>query len=354
MARRVRQRPSEGWTPRFSAFAGVVDRRHQLRRRSREAQVFFPDLLESEAQRREYERVCADFGDFCQECSLCLVQAWNAAHEAAGQSGQEYHANVLALARHVIESVDGVSLMVSKGGSYACQPLLRSALEATLGVLYILESDTERRALAYAVCHAHKRIKLYDRLDPTTQAGQEFRRLLDGDMFEDFFNKLPLIDYPARIAGLQAMFARAEYVPIEAEWQRLKAAHPRRQDPDWYSLFGGPKNVRELAIRLKYAGMYELLYRFWSDEVHAGNALESFGQKDGDSVWRPVRHPEQLQAAVQQGTSLALHLARRLVEVYAPAKWPELQARYKERVSARANQLAKGRVIQAPWKDTAF
>ncbi len=316
--------------------------------------MFFPDLLQSDADRQKYERVCADFGDFCHECSRCLVFAWEAAHEAAGQTRQEYHSNVLALVRHVIESLDGVALMVSKGGSHACQPSLRSALEATLGVLYILVTDTERRALAYAVAHAHKRIKLYDRLDPTTAAGQEFRRQLEGDLFEDFFNRLPLVNYAARIANLQAMLARREYAPVEAEWQRLKAAHHRRQDPAWHSLFGGPGNVRELAARLKCAGMYELLYRFWSDETHAGNALEGFGLKDSAPVWRPVRHPEQLQAAVHHGTALALHLAQRLIQVYAPARWPELQARYKERIASRADQLAGGQVINCPWKDTAF
>jgi hypothetical protein len=317
-------------------------------------QVFFPELLNSESERREYERVCADFGDFCQECCQCLVLAWNATHEAAGKTRREYHSNVLALIRHVIESLDGVSIMVSKGGSHACQPPLRSALEATLSVLYILEKDSEPRALAYAVEHVHKRIKLYNRLDASTQSGQEFRKLLKGDLFEEFFNRLPPIDYPARIANLQAMLARPEYAPVETEWQQRKLAHPRKEDPAWHSLFGGPRNIRELAIHLKCAGMYEFLYRFWSDETHAGNALESFGLKDGVPVWRPVRHPEQLQTTVQNCSGLALQLAKRVMEVYSPEKWPDLQKHFMDRMSGRADQLSRLKLIVANWKDGAF
>ncbi len=45
-------------------------------------------------------------------------------------------------------------------------------------------------------------------------------------------------------------------------------------------------------------------------------------------------------------------LAKRLVEVYAPEKWPELQGYYMEKISARANELGTKQVIRAPWKDT--
>src|SRR5262245_10767377 len=105
--------------------------------------MFFPDLLPNAAQRESYERVCTDFSDFFQECTRSLVMAWGIVHEAAAKTEQEYHTSVLALVRHVIESLDGISILVSKGGSHSCKPLLRSALEATLGVLFILEKDTE-------------------------------------------------------------------------------------------------------------------------------------------------------------------------------------------------------------------
>src|SRR5262249_45649022 len=144
---------------------------------------------------------------------------------------------------------------------------------------------------------------------------------------------------------------KPDFQPIEAEWQRLKALNKNR-DPEWYSLFGGPKNVRELAIHLGMAGMYEFLYSFWSESGHAGMAMEAIGRKGGATVLRPIRHPEQLQPAVQHAASFALLLAKRLVEVYAPAKWPQLQKQYTETVGKRAAELAGGQIIRAPWKDT--
>jgi hypothetical protein len=314
--------------------------------------MFFLELLASDADKQAYERVCAEFSDFFNECSGCLVMVWQIVHEAAAKTDGEYHANLLALVRHVVESLDGVSILVSQGGSHACQPLLRSAMEASLGVLFILEADSERRALAYAVAHAHKRVKLYKRLDATTQAGREFRKLLDNDVLKEFFNMLPPTNYADRIANLERMLARVPYLDIQTEWKRMKGAHPRGDDPAWFSLFGGPKNVRELAIHLNWTGMYEILYRMWSDEVHAGNALEALGKKEGESVWRPIRHPELLQGAVQHGTTFALVLAKRLIDSYAPDQWPILKARYAEKISSRAAELGQKQVINAPWKDS--
>lgn len=315
--------------------------------------MFFREMLKSDVDRQSFDQTCAAFSEFFLDCNRCLVTAWGMAQEAAALTNEEHHTPILLLARHVIESLDGVAILVSKGGSHPCQPLLRSALEAVLGVLYILEKDTKQRAFAYQVAHAHKKIKLYDRLDPTTQAGKELRKLLDGDMMEGFFNALPFLNYPKMIANLQNMLAKPDFQPIEAEWQRLKALNKKR-DPDWYSLFGGPKSVRELAVHLGMAGMYEFLYRFWSESVHAGMAMEAIGRRGGATVMRPIRHPEQLQSAVQHAAGFALLLAKRLVEVYAPAKWPQLQAQYTETVGKRAAELAGGQIIRAPWKDSAL
>jgi hypothetical protein len=249
--------------------------------------MFFSDLLQSPQQRRDYERICGDFAAFVKDCMTCLLESYKAVHEAVIKINEPHNVTVVLLVRHVIESLDGVSVLVAQGCSEPCQPLLRSALEATLGVLYILQHDTKRRALAYQVAHAHKKIKLYQRADPTTPAGQDFRKSLHGDLCEDVFNRLPIVNYPKLIDNLKKMLETPTFQPVEAEWQKLKKE--RKGEPEWFSLFGGPQNVRELAIRVKWLGMYEFLYRQWSNETHAGRAMEAVGSKDGVPVMRPIR-----------------------------------------------------------------
>ena len=95
------------------------------------------------------------------------------------------HATVLMLTRHVIESVDGVSVLVERGCAENCGPLLRSAFEAQLGLLYILDTDSKRRALSYQVAHAHRKIKAYRKCDPNDLLGKQLRAELK------VFNRVP-------------------------------------------------------------------------------------------------------------------------------------------------------------------
>jgi hypothetical protein len=307
-------------------------------------------LLPSDEEREWLARTCQKFADFIQDCILCLQMAYGLVEEASARGTSSHHATVYLLTRHAIESLDGVSVLVSKGCSQPCQPLLRSALEAMLGIFYILDADSERRGLAYQLAHAHRKITIYQRLDESTDAGRQLRRNLAADPCADILDGLPAFDYRTMIAGLQGMFTRPEFQPLEAEWQRLKAARNNR-DPEWFALFGGPTSVRDLSIRGGALAMYEFLYRAWSNEVHAGSALDAIGQKDGATVIRPIRHPEELQSAVNFAGHFSLALAKKIVVAYQPAKMTELRTLYVDNIRKRATELREGKVVTAPWRD---
>src|SRR5262245_29690582 len=95
--------------------------------------MFFQEMLKSDEDRQRFEQICAAFSEFFQDCNGCLVAAWRIVHQATTLTTEEYHSTILMLVRHVIESLDGVAVLVSKSASHPCQPLLRSALEAMLG-----------------------------------------------------------------------------------------------------------------------------------------------------------------------------------------------------------------------------
>jgi hypothetical protein len=100
--------------------------------------------------------------------------------------------------------------------------------------------------------------------------------------------------------------------------------------------------------------MYELLYRYWSNEVHAGSAMGAIGQKDGEAVIRPIRHPEELQSAVQFASQFSLLLAMKVVGVYDPEKLADLRKTYIDQLRGRSLELAQKKVIVAPWRDSSI
>lgn len=81
--------------------------------------------------------------------------------------------------------------------------------------------------------------------------------------------------------------------------------------------------------------------------------MEAIAPKRGVPVMRPIRHPEQLQPAVQHATNFALLLSLHLLKSYAPEKIEESKRHYVDKIRQRAVGLLSTNVIIAPWKDNA-
>ena len=311
--------------------------------------MYFKDLIASESEWLRYEQLLRSLSKYIADCISRLLSVYHIVEQHAAKDRSFHHATVGVLVRHVCEFTDGVSVLVVKGCSEPCKPLLRSAFEAVIGVCYILEKDSERRGLAYQVAHAHKKIKLYRRMKPNEQSGKELCQLMQSDPVGATIH-LPTLDYQRMIDDLDGMLKRPEYATIEQAWNTAKKK--RRADPYWYSLFGGPSNIRSLAIYVKHALWYEFLYRNWSDTVHAGGCLENRAKsEDGTHVMRPIRHPDGLQAWVSLAGTMCLELCRRLIDHYAPDQRERFRIDYVNNLQARLKAICDhSNLINAPWK----
>jgi hypothetical protein len=312
--------------------------------------VFFQDLVQQPDEWKAYEQLLGNLSQFLGECiRLLLVEAHRLVEANAATDGKHHHGTVLMLVRHLIEAIDGVSILASKGSAENCGPLMRSAFEAQIEIDYILQSDSERRGLAYQVGYAHRKIKMYRRYDRNDQSGQQFRQRLQGDSFADVFDRIPY-NLGAMVKNLEQMLQRPEFAPIETEWQRLQTQR-KGKDPEWYSLFNGPSSIEQMAYALKMGTLYEGLYRYWSDFVHPGGTLTNAAMtKEGISVIRPIRHPDGLENVCTTATGMCLHTSRSLVRAYSPAELPRLQRTYVENLQSRYQELLRGNLIVAPWK----
>jgi len=311
--------------------------------------MYLRDLVDSESEWAKYTEILAYLADFLEDCVKHLLRTHAVVDQAASKDVKYYHATIISLVRHVCEFVDGVAVLARSGCAEPCKPVLRSAFEATLGVYYILEADSEKRALAYQVAHAHARIKRYRKMKEDEQSGKEFRKLISSDPILGHI-RLPKKDWQSGINEMQQLLARPEYTPIEKEWQAKKKVKDR--EPHWYELFGGPSSVRELALLLKQVWWYEFLYRQWSTAVHAGGCLENIAaDKEGTQVVRPIRHPDGLQHMVSLAASLCIKLSRLLIDRYAPDRNQEFLQSYMKNLRQRYLRISnKKPLINMPWK----
>ena len=173
------------------------------------------------------------------------------------------HLAPLTIYRHVIEFTDGIEVCCRECVTTPIIPLVRSIFEATLSLEYILEDPATftQRSLSWLVTFIHSRLDMYERFDPETPKGRDFDNLLAQDVLGKDVNFPPPDRSRIQHQSLSTVLAKNHIVPIEAEYNN-------RRNSNWFSLFGGPSNLYELAKYLHRGAEYGILYRFWSMTSH--------------------------------------------------------------------------------------
>lgn len=246
----------------------------------------------------------------------------------------------LLFLRNILELGDAISILIRKSSIDPCKPLLRSLLENTFGLEYMLEKETEKRALSYLVWHANKDLKLCEKLDSSTERGKHLKKEIEKDKFLDnvdsLFNNPILI--PAK-KNAKDLLESLKYVPIETEYQR---ANTIRKNPAWYALFGGPNNIEQLAKYLNLHASYEIFYRGFSGNVHATSIFKKkiSQNKDGTTDIIQIRYPEDAQSITQNTVSFLIMTYLAYFKSRLPEKNKEFQEWYFE-FRKPYNELAK-------------
>ena len=91
--------------------------------------------------------------------------------------------------------------------------------------------------------------------------------------------------------------------------------------PKWFSLFGGPGSLRELAKRLKIEGQYLTLYGYWSRVSHAEDYAR-FSRRDAasDPTVRLIRDSSQMIEIAWFAASFMLRATRLVLGKFRPSE----------------------------------
>ena len=247
--------------------------------------------------------------------------------------GGDENLPIFACHLHVIEMTDGIEALISQSCPVPSIPLLRSSFEALLAIEYILETDYKRRAYAWLVDYIHQRLMQYEMLDPSKQRGKEFLNTLASDEVGKRLKLEPPTNLPKAIKNLRSVLDEADYQEAEIEYQKLPKTEKRL---NWYRLFGGPPNLRELSIYLNKGAQYDLLYRYWSRITHTADlSCHLTKTKKGSTAWSPLRNHKEIKDVSSLAASLLLEATQKLLEKFRSgekvnfARWYKREVRYK-------------------------
>jgi hypothetical protein len=218
------------------------------------------------------------------------------------------------LYRQIIECTDSMEVLVRAACALGSIPVLRTGFEACLSLQYILKEDTSRRSLAWACLYAHRRLQVYRLYDPASQVAREYAE----GWKEQFGEVLPPRDVSTEISNLEQFLALDHMRPVEEEYRSTKK---RSEVPvQWFTLFGGPRDLKGLAAAVHRAAEYELLYRLWSSVAHAGDSLYLARTSKGKVAFKSIRYPVNLREVAVFGVLNQYWATEAMIGKYRPGE----------------------------------
>jgi len=300
----------------------------------------FEPLLHRDLRKVEAKEIIEIASPLLQEEINYATNVFQRCQDSAVNVAADEHLPVFASYYHVIGMTDGIEVLISQSCAVPAIPLLRSSFEALLTIEYILEGDYQRRAFAWLVCYVHNRLSQYEMLDPSHQKGKEFLVTFAADSVSKHM-KLPSFPNLSQvIQNLKSLLNNPNYQFADYEYQRIKSI--RKRKPNWYSLFDGPGNLRDLAKHLNWGAQYDILYRSWSSIAHADDLSQFITQtKRGSPAFHPIRNHEELKLFSVIASSFILHATMKMIGKFRSGENASLGRWYQEETRQRHLALAK-------------
>ncbi|WP_456225364.1 DUF5677 domain-containing protein [Virgibacillus salarius] len=206
----------------------------------------------------------------------------------------------MLLFRKIIEKLDAVFILIENRSERAAESICRDLFENHLYFKFIVDpkGNQKRRAQAYQYSYLQDQLHLVNTLLSKKEDGRRIRKFMgienrDGDLEKLEKERLRISN------SLQ----REDFKNIKLEWDYL-VKKKNIKHPKWYSLFKGPRNIRELAARCGHLPEYLTLYNILSTQVHTTNVLHQIENINGVAFLKNLR--------IQDNPDLVLQFSRSL------------------------------------------
>lgn len=241
--------------------------------------------------------------------------------------GGDEEAPLIMTLRNSLELMDAVSILFSKSSIDPCKPLIRTILESLFTVCYITEKNSMSRSRDYLVCHYYKKLAIYKKLDTNTQQGKQWKAEILSDRLMGKM-KTPLVkNLPKYVENIENILKKPVYKISVTEYKRIKK---KKSKPTWHEFFKGPKNKYDLAKQLNLLGVYDILYRQFSEDVHGMDIIDKkIGRApSGWALITQIRAPFAAQTLCSISISIMIDMYKNLIQHYIPYRGKEFALWY--------------------------
>jgi hypothetical protein len=206
-----------------------------------------------------------------------------------------------------IEMADGVQVLLEQSATGPALVAVRSLIETTLYLQFILRAD-DGRSLAWLAEVLQNRITHLKALDPIRKSDSKRRKRS---------NLPPASKRDREISGS----TRQEIAALERFLKKphMAAVLARASEArTWYQAYGGGVNLEQLAGCLGRTAEYRVFYRYFSTVTHALDMWRRLTSDKGQPAIRPLRDPAEARSIASITCSQLLLAIRVMAEKYTP------------------------------------
>ncbi|MED3550128.1 DUF5677 domain-containing protein [Cytobacillus praedii] len=178
----------------------------------------------------------------------------------------QHDAATLGLLEDMVGKTNSLIVLVESDNLNGTDALTRMIFENYVFIKFILEKDTKTRGESYVNSIRYNNMKLFDLYTSSKESGEKVRQFLSVEK-EKFIQKFPDLSDQQYRQKLKDDFLR----PLNLNSEKKLT---------WYNFNGKTNNFRKLCEHIGKEAEYLLLYKLYSSEVHATQALSYFKFKE--------------------------------------------------------------------------
>lgn len=233
--------------------------------------------------------------------------------------------------RNSIELGDAISLLIEKSSIDPAKILVRSLMESTFSLLYMIEKDEELRSHSFLICRLNKEIKYYKQFIKEEEISKSFvSKFIKQEPHFELENHCNPIEIKKVIEAKESLLLENIYKEVNVEFQRTCNKNKKRNNnPNWYSLYDGPNNFENLCLYLNNTILYEFQYRKYSENVHPNSVMSGFTIAGNDKAdFLQIRNFKECKEVFYNGINLLIDVYREFIRMRLPEKQKEFDNWY--------------------------
>jgi len=249
------------------------------------------------------------------------------AYDSRKKKDIESTVTIAVLLKHIVQMIDGVQVLISAGAVHAASLQARSAFEAYLSLLWILQDDSEKRAKFYYVSCARKTRDATQRLIRGTRENEQFQKIYDE--LKEFSRPIDwiVISDAAKddLAKIDAFLQKPNIKEISDILKKKRGS--RDYEIEWYKALD-IKSIRDLAVKVKELPAYDLYYNRFSEVMHGSSYQDQIETKDGKVYLENIRDLKDAYNVLMLSCVVAIGSYKAIIQRYRNGELKQFGKKY--------------------------